>query len=331
MIKEIIGRYNDRDSLYGRKLTNHLNMGLYSLYAMGASEERLHEFAHYYIKTLAVPSKPEVEREITIETFHSSLGIDGLYSSFIPFFTREMEKKGKEAMLREYIPQLMKGEAGGAFHGLIRMAYAIELDDPDEMIKALSYFAEAYHSFPVNETLLNEMKESEPLLAIKQLGSEHEKKAFEFHRPLIIGRMRDVYDDERFQSILRRLPETYLNNGSFSDLVLQLYLLTGDFTILHGFTSTHALRILEPWIEDYQSALLHHWFLLELAYLSTACAPVKALTEEKTEATWPEIHEQACLSNDVHTQKLVYSLWQQSLISEDDSLYRKAAMLKIQE
>ncbi len=43
MIEKIITQYNDRNSVYGGQLTNHLNMGLYALYRMGADEKKLHE------------------------------------------------------------------------------------------------------------------------------------------------------------------------------------------------------------------------------------------------------------------------------------------------
>ncbi len=114
-----------------------------------------------------------------------------------------------------------------------------------------------------------------------------------------------------------------------SKILLKIYGQTNDFTMLHGFTSTHALRVLEDYIDDYAGALKRHWCLLQMAYLSTSCTAIGEMPKYLETLSWDEIFEKAIQSDDIHTHKIVYSLYEQSKLSNDDSKYRAAAMRKI--
>lgn len=326
MISDVIRKYNDRDSLYGNKLTNHLNMGLYALYKMGATEKRLHDFAESYISNTELPPLPPVKAKISEDNFYEFVGIDGYYSSFIPFFEKELKNTDSDIVLKKYVNILIKGAAGGAFHGLIRLAYAYELHEIDELAKALAYFAEAYQEFPISDERRETM---EPIDGISALSKNVYFQKFDFNRPLIIGRMLDIYEDPEFSKVITHISDEYCTSEYFSDLLLELYDRTGDFTILHGFTSTHALRILKPFITDYKSILKQQWFLLQLAYLSTKCTIIKEITNLDSVKSWQDIFKDTCKSEDVHTLKLVYSLFEQSKLPDDDLMYRTVAVQKI--
>jgi len=329
MIADIIRKYNDRDSLYGDKLTNHLNMGLYALYKMGANEKRLHDFAERYISNSKLPLLASVEVKISEDNFYDYLGVDGYYSSYIPFFQKELKNTDTDAVLKRYVNILIKGAAGGAFHGLIRLAYAYELNEIDELAKALAYFAEAYQEFPISDETKESIETIKPIDGISALSENAYFQNFEFSRPLIIGRMLDIYEDPEFCKVITQISDEYCTSEYFSELLLELYGRTGDFTILHGFTSTHALRILKRFITDYKSILKQQWFLLQLAYLSTKCAAINEFPNLDSVKSWQDIFKDACKSEDVHTIKLVYSLFEQSKLSDDDLKYRTVAFKKI--
>ncbi len=331
MIVDVINKYNDRESLYGNKLTNHLNMALYALYKMGADDVRLNQFAKGYISRSKLPPLLPPDMKISRENFSEHLGRDGSYSSYILYFENEFKDKNIEDVLKKYVNILLPGEAGGAFHGIIRLAYAYELNDKNELARALAYFAEAYKEFSLPEELQNSMKIIDPIVAISQLSKNSYFRNFEFRRPLIIGRMEDIYEDPQFFKIISEIADDYCTSEYFSELLLKLYSLTGDFTILHGFTSTHALCVLSPFINDYKSILKQHWSLLQLAYLSTNCTPISDYAAAEKINGWPKIFIEACKSSDVHTLKLVYSLHEQSSLSEDDLLYRSIAQEKSRE
>ena len=329
MIDDIVKKYNDRDSVFGEKLTNHLTMGLYALHQMGAGEERLREFAKTYTSESKLPPLMPAAIKITEDNFTDYLGQDGLYSSFIPFYAKQLEDREIDSVLRKHVNILIKGSAGGAFHGLIRVAYAYELGEREELAKALAYFAEAYQEFPIPEDVAAALKTAEPLEALSALSDNPRFKAFEFKRPLIVGRMMDIYEDPELFNVLTAIPEAYCTSEDFSDLLLKLYDLTENFTVLHGFTSTHALRVLSRFLTDYPSILKQHWYLVQIAYLSTKCTPINKTNSVRSVPDWPDIFSKAVKSRDVHTIKFVYSLREQSQLFPSDLPYRRTAQGRI--
>ena len=327
MIKKLIAQYNDRNSVYGDELTNHLNMGLYALYQMGADENDLHTYAQKYLDSKNVAPQPPISVTVTEDNFENYLGRIGYYSSFIPFYTKQVEHLGIDKTLKKYLNRLIDGSAGGAFHGLIRTAYAYELASEEEVAKALAYFSECYQAYPL-ERAPEEI--TEPFEHIQNLSTMEHFKNFVFKRPLITGRMIDIYKDGVFRQEVRALPQQMCNSAAFSDMLLILYGKTGDFTMLHGFTSTHALRVLKKFVDDYTNVLKMHWIHLQLAYLSTGCVPLNPLPEAEYIEEWETIFEAALKVEDVHTIKLVYSLHEQSDVGEEaDQLYRQIAQYRI--
>jgi hypothetical protein len=142
--------------------------------------------------------------------------------------------------------------------------------------------------------------------------------------------MKDIYEDIEFAKVIADIDEDLCTSEYFGELMLKLYALTEDFTILHGLTSTHALRVLSHLIDDYPLELKRHWYHLQMAYLSTKCAEIHEVPFVSTLMSWKQINNKVFGVKDVHTIKLVYSLLQQSKIVSVDSLYRTMAQLKVE-
>lgn len=325
-IKKIISQYNDRNTIYQNGLTNHLNMGLYALYQMHADEGRLHDYATTYIREKDVGPMEPSALTIDDDNFYDQLGQSGNYSAFIDFFNKKVKQDGMQPTFKKYLNILKPGFPGGAFHGLIRLAYSVELDDSEEKIKALSYMAECYHPFKPKSV---EKDSSDIVGGLVQLSESPYFKNFKFQRPLIIGRMEDVYEDQEFYEFVTELDEDSLNIQVVTELIIELYGMTDDFTILHGVTSTHALRVLQPYLEDFRSVLKSHWFHLQLAYASTGCTPMVHFEVSEVVEIWQDIFNDAVQVKDVHTIKLVYSLFYLSGFVSDDQIYRYLARRKV--
>jgi hypothetical protein len=327
MIKKIITQYNDRNSVYGGELTNHLNMGLYALYCMGADEQKLHDYAKSYLERKNILPQPPAEVPIHLANYEYYLGHMGYYSSFIPFFTEQIEILGTEETLRKFLNRLIDGSAGGAFHGIIRTAYAYELGDKKEIAKSLAYFSECYQAYPIN---IDPQPTRQPLDHIKKIADMDYFKNFVFKRSLITGRMMDIYEDPIFHSEVRALDTSLCDSETFADMLLTLYGMTEDFTMLHGFTSTHAVRVLKEFFDDYTDVLKQHWIHLQLAYLSTGSTPLNPMPQAEKVDEWDAIFGKALEVKDVHTIKLIYSLYEQSRIgAKEDRTYRLIAQQRV--
>lgn len=325
-IKRIIATYNDKDPNYKGDLANHLNMALYALHKMGANDERLHGYAKAYISENQLTTAQEPEMSINKDNYKSYFGNRHSYSAFVVYYQSELDLKDKEVVLGEYVKQFVDGFSGDAFHGLIRLAYAVLLDDSDEIAKALAYMSQCYHPFEMKEPLATI---SDPIGHLVSLSQVDAYKNFEFTRPLIAGRMADIYDTSLFHQEVRGLSEDLLSLEQVIPVVIELYGRTLDFTMLHGLTSTHALVVLKPYFDDMPSVLQQHFYHLQLAYLSTKCTPIEKLPTSVEGLEWKAIFGETLKSDDAHVIKVVYSLHQLGGISQSKDLLKTLAAKKV--
>jgi len=333
MIKEIIEIYNDRDTSYGSGMTNHLNMGLFALSQLGAEDEQLNRYAKHYIAHAELKKAPVPNVRINRENFNLYLGDRTNYSAYVVFFkdvfgNLEFGSNDFTTLLEIYVNELIDGAAGGAFHGLIRLAYAYELQSEEEICKALAYLAECYMKMGETSDILA-LDEKEPMNAMMDLSEVTYFQEMTFSRAMITGRMRDVFEDPMFMMLATKLPDQYLNSESFHGLLINIYGMTQNFTMLHAYTSTHALRVLEPLIENYEDALQRHWFNLQIAYLSTNCTPFVVLPKMDIVPSWGHIFTQALHKTDVHTIKVIYSMFDQTQIFGEGDLGRMLAVIRL--
>jgi len=325
-IKAVIHGYNDKEAEYSGGLSNHLNMGLYALYKMGAKSERLHEYAKQYIKQNNIREIKPIKYRINHTNFMNYIGGEDTYSSFVLFFEQYVSGFGIEETLKRYLNILIKGSAGAAFHGLIRLSYAILLSDKEEIVKAMAYMAQCYKAFsPAGTMLITD----DPVARITKLSQNRVFKNFGFEASLIISRMQEVYEEKEFQLLATALDMRICDMESITEAALKLYGMTENFTMLHGLTSTHGLGVLAKYLDYIDEVINLHWFHLQLAYLSTGCTKLHELPTEKTVQTWEEIFERTIQVEDVHTIKLIFSLSELAKEAKDDQLHRTLAVRRL--
>lgn len=327
MIKTLLHHYNNFEAITRLNLTNHITMGMYALYRMGGTRQHINEFAKKYIEENQLEKLSEPTYEINSSNFHQFLGKHDAYSAYVRFFKSKITYKNKLHLFKIYLNKMIDGASGGAFHGIIRMAYAYELDELDEISKALAYMATCYEPLTISSRV---PITNDPIKVIEKLSQNDYYKTFNFNRSLISGRMRDIFEDEAFLKHVTLLDQRLISDEIMCEVTLELYARTKHFTMLHGFTATHALKVLSPVIENYHLVLNKHWINLQLAYLSTQCVELQPMPQIQNILVWKTILEKAIESSNVHTIKLIYSLYEQSK-NKDDKLYRFIAQQKILE
>ena len=111
--------------------------------------------------------------------------------------------------------------------------------------------------------------------------------------------------------------------------LIRAYAASGDFTLLHGVTGTHALRLLAPYAADPRRAIAHLWQAVVAAYLGAGSPAVDGWGVEGSDAlAWDEIRERAAGCDDEHDVKLAYSCWREGAHYRDD-LYRRVASSRV--
>jgi hypothetical protein len=131
-------------------LSNHLPMCLYALEELGASAARIDRFYEWYVRRLDKRRVTGVER-MRPSQWQTRLGEHAGNHEYFLLFTRELERRAIPDVLAEYLPVLFKGVGGGAFHPLIRLAYALEMDSRAEIGESLASWCMAYLELGVPE------------------------------------------------------------------------------------------------------------------------------------------------------------------------------------
>ncbi|MBI2809779.1 MAG: DUF4243 domain-containing protein [Candidatus Melainabacteria bacterium] len=113
----------------------------------------------------------------------------------------------------------------------------------------------------------------------------------------------------------------------FADLALNIYLSTKDFTTLHMVTSSHASRIMMPYVKDKELFLKYFYQAFLAAYL-TVGAPAIASHETSLQADEKlieEIKAAAQKASDDHDIKLTYTALEEHRAYQNN-LYLRAAI-----
>jgi len=125
VLQELLGMELATDPTTTRGLTNHLPMALVAKQRLGANDVELKRFAAVYSRRLSPLAT--ARRQLNVENWKTAIGDHDAGAELRSYFARRIAEDGPETALREHLPALLPGIGGAGFHGVIRLAYAIEL------------------------------------------------------------------------------------------------------------------------------------------------------------------------------------------------------------
>ena len=293
--RELIIKAHAYDVSFGNDLTNHLPMALIALEKIGAQSSQLKNFYNQYIARLT-PMKDLTD--IQYEPDQLIFGNRDSFPQFYIFYLRELKEAGIKKTLLNHLPQLIKGLGTSAFHGIIRLAFAVESEIIEEIAISLAYWSSDFVGFgsigPISSKSMNEILEASlPVM-----------KEYRFIQGNITQRMKQVDQFAPIQTLLVQPERISLNDLAL--LVIITFKITENFTILHGVTSCQALRSLLPYINDKETALRYYWESLHRAILTTVHDYHEQRKIDYSDSI-KDIMKYACNSSDAHTIKLLYS------------------------
>lgn len=305
-LRELLGEGHAYSCEYAGALSSHLPMALIALYRLGANAGRMRAFADHYMRRLV--RKPPVTQLVSSAEWESLLGKHTGEAELNAYFEGEIAARGPDDTLRRHLPVLMPGVAGGAFHGLIRVGYALDVDDPQELGEGLTAWSMSYLelSGPAAPPLFGSPDE-----ALAALHADPGFDEFKPHGSTIFEEIAAAASLTAFTAYRSCLPYERVTLAALARSALSVYAASRSFTALHMVTACHALRLTLPWVEDQEAALRHLWTAILAAYVTIGrpkpaeadvidCAPREV-------PDWDEIAEQATQSRDDHVIKLVYT------------------------
>jgi hypothetical protein len=285
-------------SSYGAGLTNHLPMCLTALHRLGADDTRLSSFAAHYASVV------KLEPATTDARVHSA-GVD--------VFARDIARRGRDAVLRESLTTLLLGVGGGAFHGVIRTAYAILANDDAELGRALAYFADVAQPLAIVARGHAELDDVVAALREAKLAKPSGHSIRE--------RVDVVVADARFQEIVARLGRVSL--ADISGFAARTYLAADDFASLHMLTGAHAVRVLRPFTVD-EPAADRALAIAALACFVVCGSPARVDARGLTVDDDAVLRARAIASSDDHVAKLLVAVLDEERAC-GDRIYRIVA------
>lgn len=301
---------------YEVSLANHLPMAVSALDRLGASEREIADFAEHYAKILE--PLPSTAEEITEGTAGEFLGRRAAVASWIAFFHSRIAAAGAGATARLWLDKLMPGIGSVAFHGLLRVAYAVEDGGDAELAHGLG-------SWAADQETLGPLPAfaSPGLTPGAALGALSGSKG-RYKGDNIIKRMKNVSADDIFPAIVASAGAGELTTAALARAMLGAYRATGSFTVLHGITACHAFRLLTPLMKDEALGRRYLWQALSCAYISAGGPEAGAPLVGDESLPWESIIRLAAVSRDEHDIKLVYTCRQELEFYGDDA-YRRTA------
>ncbi len=312
VLQELLNRHRTGELADYNVTANHAPMVLIALYRMGADPDQLRQY--YADVEIGMPASATGSlqgQRIDRGTWTKYLGILGAWSSYRQFFQTEISEHGVQEVLAAYVSPLMRGVAGHAFHPLLRVGYGIDLNDKDEIAYGLAYWASVYLPAPESPAtqsrvqpahMLNEMENSELLRGVKP------------HSQSIARRIGQFYAHEEFRRLLRPIDlDSDRPLDAIAQAIAEAFIAHHHFTMLHGVTSCHAIRMVLPYCENQEAVLCMYWYSVCAAYLSVinvADGPRHPLLDR--EADWPLIQKAAIATGNEHTIKLAYTCLKES-------------------
>ena len=306
-------------------LANHGPMALTILQRLGASGDRLRDYARdYRVANGLVPTPPSVA-PIDRETWTASLGDRTREGDYRAFFAREVAVLGIRDAVRRYLPPLMPGVAGSALHPLMRLAYGIARNDPAEVGTALGYWAACF--LPLRLTTGAAPVTDDPGEVVARVAAMPGLRALPTFDHLWYGMRAAAADPDFAPAVdwLRIGPDTMARVAATS---LALFAATMDFAALHAVTGTHWVRLVAA--VDPNPLLLRYFWQAVASLVPAIGFPTlpDAATLEHWRTMpcpdWPAIVAKTIQSDDEHDISLVFSAREEEQVY-GDRLYRVVA------
>lgn len=282
---------------YRGQMSNHLPMAQQALLELGASAARLQAFTEagevaLEPRVAARPARIVVERD---------LGRADSDAAWRAHFAARIAELGSGTALREALALLLPGSGAIAFHGLIRTGHAVLAGHEGELAAGLAHWAS--HFMPLATTA------DGPLLHLAGWLQALTTLPRPVYPPgsFIADRMQTWGGSPDFSAIAGRLhpgPDTLRD---LALLAARTYAATGNFTVLHLLTASHAMSVLQPW---WPSPDLARGFSIAAAagLLASGAAPALML-DRPPSRPWPALISAACAQDDAHVIKLTHAAW----------------------
>ena len=324
-IGAFIASMTDYASEFERTFSNHAPMALTALAGIGGSPARLESFFAYYRDYKKLPPFAPPREPLDAATWDSALGQRAREPDLRAFFRAEIARLGVAPALRLYLPRLAPGVAASAFHGLMRLAYALLRESPEDVAVALAYWSATF--LPLRPATGAPPLTDDPAEVLARTAAIPALRGLKLHE-LLWQNMRDAAAEPDFAPVVDWLAIDARTLPRIAATGLTLFAATQHFAALHVVTGAHWLRIVEPYADraTFDALLRHFWqgicgLVGELGFPTLPDPATLAAWRRLDAPDWPRLHAVAAESFDEHDISLAFSAFEEDKVYSDP-LYR---------
>jgi hypothetical protein len=298
---------------YGAGFFNHLPMALLALERLGGDEARLREFASFYAKRLRLQAPGE---SLPNDDWREALGQRRYESALAVKFDADVRTRGSLALLHDVVPPLTAGLASEAFHGAIRVAYAIDSGDDVDIAPALASWVTGFSELrgaPAEKRFANAADAFAAIADDRRFAAPIEGSSIDAR----LGRVNAMPAFAGYRSSIAQI--------ALRDLAMiatRIFIATGDFAALHLVTACHAVRVLQPFLLPSALDVLANAMLA--AHVAIGRPPLATTIIDDV----ADLASRAATSDDDHDLKLVYCCLQEEA-HYNSGLHRTAAAIRL--
>jgi hypothetical protein len=230
------------DAEYGHNLANHLPMTLTALQRLGASAQQRDGFTQRYAQAHQLHAAPPIQAWPAGEPWRERLGDPAAWPAYRGLFREWIGHEGEHGVLAQVLPWLMPGVGAAAFHGLLRVSYALAASHSSEVADGLAYWACRWFDCGAAAVGASAQDPAELVTGL------HIRTA---PRNLIAERMALVVATPAFRTAMKRWTVNATDTvPAIARLAAEHYAASGHFTLLHVLTSAQAMHVLLPWLDE---------------------------------------------------------------------------------
>ena len=255
-IARLINEYGENYLPYSRGIVNHLPMTQMILYKNSGNLDRVEKFTRDHVKRfkldLVKGSYPEC---VSIE---NCLGKENKYESYLNMVEEEVDGRNLEKYIGDILNTYDLGISSGIFHPLLRIKHAMDgykIDERliDEVKRAATFYITSYKKADIFKPNINN---KDIIQSIEELRYNKRIKKLIINQETTGEKIQALYrDPEYLQTELLVDGDRDIKIKTLLDILLPLFINSGNLIVLHCITALEALISLEKYYNDFDRTL----------------------------------------------------------------------------
>ncbi len=314
-------------------LANHVPMILVAMRRLGSDDARLAEWLAMYRRVKGLVPMPPRVAPIARADWQAHIGDRSREADYRDLMVEEVRRLGIDGAIKTYVPTLIPGIGASALHCLMRLAYGVLRQDPDEVGTAIGYWCATFLRMPLPTGAAPSTDDPGAVLAAAcAIPDMH---ALEPETDLLWHTIRAAGEAPGFAPVVDLLEIRSDGLGRLAATSLALFAATMDFSALHAVTGTHWARLVSPHLEpaDRPRLMRHFWQIIaslvpKIGFPALPSPEAVEAWRQLPAPGWDEIAAAAVASDDEHDISLVFSAREEEKIY-GDPLYRVVAARRV--